>query len=114
VLTADRRHVAHGCDRVRGGGFVFATEGLGSVHGDYGEHAISVLAEATLVVVLFTDATRAQRLVHRPAVVNHLVDDPAGPRTIERNAEKPVRGWPVLVRSVHASGKHEWRRANHG
>src|SRR5262245_49945338 len=39
-------------------GFVFGTEGLGWLHGSYGEHAISVLAEATLVIVLFTDAAR--------------------------------------------------------
>ncbi|HTL85513.1 MAG TPA: sodium:proton antiporter [Acidimicrobiia bacterium] len=41
-----------------GAGFVFGTEGLDWLHGSYGEHAISVLAEATLVVVLFTDAAR--------------------------------------------------------
>jgi NhaP-type Na+/H+ or K+/H+ antiporter len=41
-----------------GAGFVFGTEGLGWIHGSYGEHAISVLAEATLVIVLFTDAAR--------------------------------------------------------
>jgi sodium/hydrogen antiporter len=41
-----------------GAGFVFGTEGLGWLHGSYGEHTISVLAEATLVVVLFTDAAR--------------------------------------------------------
>jgi NhaP-type Na+/H+ or K+/H+ antiporter len=41
-----------------GAGFVFGTEGLDWLHGGYGEHAISVLAEATLVIVLFTDAAR--------------------------------------------------------
>jgi NhaP-type Na+/H+ or K+/H+ antiporter len=39
-------------------GFAFGTEGLGWLHGSYGEHSISVLAEATLVIVLFTDAAR--------------------------------------------------------
>jgi len=41
-----------------GAGFLFGGEGLGWLHGSYGEHAISVLAEATLVVVLFNDAAR--------------------------------------------------------
>jgi len=41
-----------------GAGFLFGTEGLDWLHGTYSEHAISVLAEATLVVVLFTDAAR--------------------------------------------------------
>src|SRR5262249_28282443 len=41
-----------------GAGFIFGTEGLDWLHGGYGEHAISTLAEATLVVVLFTDAAR--------------------------------------------------------
>src|SRR5262249_1552952 len=41
-----------------GAGFIFGTEGRGWLHGDYGEHAVSGLAEATLVVVLFTDAAR--------------------------------------------------------
>lgn len=41
-----------------GAGFVLGGEGLGWLHADYGEHAISVLAEATLVIVLFTDAAR--------------------------------------------------------
>ncbi len=41
-----------------GAGFVVGSEGLGWLHGGYGEHTISVLAEATLVVVLFTDAAR--------------------------------------------------------
>jgi NhaP-type Na+/H+ or K+/H+ antiporter len=39
-------------------GFLFGVEGLGWIHGHYNEHTISVLAEATLVVVLFTDAAR--------------------------------------------------------
>src|SRR4051812_20191075 len=41
-----------------GAGFFFGTAGLGWLGGSYGEHTISVLAEATLVVVLFTDAAR--------------------------------------------------------
>src|SRR3974390_1432076 len=41
-----------------GAGFLLGTEGLDWLHGTYSEHAISVLAEATLVVVLFTDAAR--------------------------------------------------------
>jgi NhaP-type Na+/H+ or K+/H+ antiporter len=41
-----------------GAGFAFGTEGFGWLHASYGEHAISVLAEATLVIVLFTDAAR--------------------------------------------------------
>jgi NhaP-type Na+/H+ or K+/H+ antiporter len=41
-----------------GAGFVFGTRGFGWLHAAYGEHAISVLAEATLVVVLFVDAAR--------------------------------------------------------
>jgi NhaP-type Na+/H+ or K+/H+ antiporter len=39
-------------------GFVFGTHGLDWLHGNYSEHAISALAEATLVIVLFTDAAR--------------------------------------------------------
>ncbi len=39
-------------------GFLLGTEGLGWIHGSYGEHEISVLAEATLVIVLFSDAAR--------------------------------------------------------
>src|SRR5262249_60609008 len=41
-----------------GAGFAFGTEGLDWLHGGYGEHTVSVLAEATLVIVLFTDAAR--------------------------------------------------------
>jgi NhaP-type Na+/H+ or K+/H+ antiporter len=41
-----------------GAGFLFGTKGLDWIHGNYNEHSISVLAEATLVVVLFTDAAR--------------------------------------------------------
>jgi NhaP-type Na+/H+ or K+/H+ antiporter len=41
-----------------GAGFVFGTEGFDWLHGSYNEHSISVLAEATLVIVLFTDAAR--------------------------------------------------------
>jgi len=41
-----------------GAGLVFGTKGLDWIHGSYGEHTISTLAEATLVVVLFTDAAR--------------------------------------------------------
>jgi NhaP-type Na+/H+ or K+/H+ antiporter len=41
-----------------GAGFVFGTQGLDWLHGEYGEHAISALAETTLVIVLFTDAAR--------------------------------------------------------
>jgi NhaP-type Na+/H+ or K+/H+ antiporter len=39
-------------------GFVFGVEGLGWLHVTFDQHAVSVLAEATLVVVLFTDASR--------------------------------------------------------
>jgi NhaP-type Na+/H+ or K+/H+ antiporter len=39
-------------------GFVFGTEGLGWLHADIGQHGVSVLAEATLVIVLFNDAAR--------------------------------------------------------
>jgi NhaP-type Na+/H+ or K+/H+ antiporter len=39
-------------------GFVFGTKGFDWIHGGYNEHSISVLAEATLVIVLFTDAAR--------------------------------------------------------
>ncbi len=39
-------------------GFAFGTKGLDWLHGSYNEHSVSVLAEATLVVVLFTDAAR--------------------------------------------------------
>ena len=41
-----------------GAGFVFGSEGLGWLHLTLGQHAVSMLAEATLVVVLFTDASR--------------------------------------------------------
>jgi NhaP-type Na+/H+ or K+/H+ antiporter len=41
-----------------GAGFLFGTKGLDWIHGGYNEHSISVLAEATLVIVLFTDAAR--------------------------------------------------------
>jgi sodium/hydrogen antiporter len=41
-----------------GAGFLFGSEGLGWLHGTYGQHSISVLAEATLSIVLFTDAAR--------------------------------------------------------
>jgi NhaP-type Na+/H+ or K+/H+ antiporter len=39
-------------------GFVFGSEGLGWMHVTLGQEAVSALAEATLVVVLFTDASR--------------------------------------------------------
>ena len=39
-------------------GFVFGTEGLGWLHLTLDQDAVSTLAEATLVVVLFTDASR--------------------------------------------------------
>ena len=39
-------------------GFVLGGEGLGWLHLSINEHDVSVLAEATLVVVLFTDASR--------------------------------------------------------
>ena len=39
-------------------GFVFGTEGLGWLHLTVDQDAVSTLAEATLVVVLFTDASR--------------------------------------------------------
>src|SRR5207342_1109762 len=39
-------------------GFVFGTEGLGWLHLTLDQDAVSRLAEATLVVVLFTDASR--------------------------------------------------------
>jgi NhaP-type Na+/H+ or K+/H+ antiporter len=41
-----------------GAGFLFGAEMLGWLHLTLGEHGVSVLAEATLVVVLFTDASR--------------------------------------------------------
>jgi NhaP-type Na+/H+ or K+/H+ antiporter len=41
-----------------GAGFLFGTKGLDWIHGSYSEHSISVLAEATLTIVLFTDAAR--------------------------------------------------------
>lgn len=39
-------------------GFVLGGEGLGWLHLSFNEHSVSVLAEATLVLVLFTDASR--------------------------------------------------------
>ena len=39
-------------------GFLFGAEGLGWLHVTLGQDAVSTLAEATLVVVLFTDASR--------------------------------------------------------
>ena len=39
-------------------GFLFGAEGLGWLHVTLGQDAVSALAEATLVVVLFTDASR--------------------------------------------------------
>jgi NhaP-type Na+/H+ or K+/H+ antiporter len=39
-------------------GFVVGEKGLDWLHGSYSEHSISVLAEATLAIVLFTDAAR--------------------------------------------------------
>ena len=39
-------------------GFVFGSEGLGWLHLTVDQDAVSTLAEATLVVVLFTDASR--------------------------------------------------------
>ena len=41
-----------------GAGFALGAEGLGWLHVTFGQDAISTLAEATLVVVLFTDASR--------------------------------------------------------
>jgi NhaP-type Na+/H+ or K+/H+ antiporter len=41
-----------------GAGFVFGAEGLGWLHLEASRHTISALAEATLVVVLFSDASR--------------------------------------------------------
>jgi NhaP-type Na+/H+ or K+/H+ antiporter len=41
-----------------GAGFLLGSEGLGWLHVTFGQDAISTLAEATLVVVLFTDASR--------------------------------------------------------
>jgi NhaP-type Na+/H+ or K+/H+ antiporter len=41
-----------------GAGFVFGVEGLGWLHLTLGQHGVSVLAEATLVIVLFADASR--------------------------------------------------------
>src|SRR3954471_621862 len=41
-----------------GAGFVFGDEGLGWLHLTLRQHGVSVLAEATLVIVLFTDASR--------------------------------------------------------
>ena len=39
-------------------GFLFGSEGLGWLHITLGQDAVSTLAEATLVVVLFSDASR--------------------------------------------------------
>ncbi|HWS46390.1 MAG TPA: cation:proton antiporter, partial [Acidimicrobiia bacterium] len=39
-------------------GFVLGTEGVDWLHGTFSQHSVSVLAEATLVVVLFVDASR--------------------------------------------------------
>ncbi len=41
-----------------GAGFLFGPEGLGWLHLTFDQHSISLLAEATLAVVLFTDASR--------------------------------------------------------
>jgi NhaP-type Na+/H+ or K+/H+ antiporter len=41
-----------------GAGFVFSSEGLGWLHVSLGQESVRVLAEATLTVVLFTDASR--------------------------------------------------------
>ena len=41
-----------------GAGFLFGSEGLGWLHITLGQDAVSTLAEATLVVVLFSDASR--------------------------------------------------------
>jgi NhaP-type Na+/H+ or K+/H+ antiporter len=41
-----------------GAGFVFGVEGLGWLHVSLNQHRVSVLAEATLVIVLFSDASR--------------------------------------------------------
>jgi NhaP-type Na+/H+ or K+/H+ antiporter len=41
-----------------GAGFAFGSEGLGWLHAEVGQDAVRALAEATLVVVLFTDASR--------------------------------------------------------
>jgi NhaP-type Na+/H+ or K+/H+ antiporter len=39
-------------------GFAFGSEGLGWIHADLGQEDVRALAEATLVVILFTDASR--------------------------------------------------------
>jgi NhaP-type Na+/H+ or K+/H+ antiporter len=39
-------------------GFLFGTEGLDWLHISFNQHAVSTLAEATLTIVLFTDASR--------------------------------------------------------
>jgi NhaP-type Na+/H+ or K+/H+ antiporter len=56
-------------------GFMVGAEGLGWLHGTYGDHAISILAEATLVIVLFTDAARIdlRSLRHEYAVPARLL-----------------------------------------
>ncbi len=41
-----------------GAGFAFGSQGLGWLHVTRGQNTVSTLAEATLVVVLFTDASR--------------------------------------------------------
>jgi sodium/hydrogen antiporter len=51
-------------------GFVFGSEGLGWLHVTLGQHTVSTLAEATLVIVLFTDASRIDlRALRREYVV---------------------------------------------
>jgi len=56
-------------------GFVFGSEGLGWLHVSLGQHAVSTLAEATLVVVLFTDASRIdlRALRHEYAIPARLL-----------------------------------------
>ncbi len=58
-----------------GAGLAFGTEGLGWIHGTFTEHSVSVLAEATLVIVLFTDAARIDlsALRHEYAVPARLL-----------------------------------------
>ena len=56
-------------------GFALGAEGLGWLHLSVNEHDVSVLAEATLVVVLFTDASRIdlRALRHEYAVPARLL-----------------------------------------
>ena len=67
-------------------GFALGTEGLGWLHLSLNEHGVSVLAEATLVVVLFTDASRIDLRALRRRVRG------AGATALDRPAADDHRG----------------------